>query len=91
MHNTYKLSDEHWQSVAKVEAIIQSICALSFMTQIDSRLIANANWPNVVKTKIIIGQMTYLIVNIVPSSHSSEQLDEEDGSNDNDQWDGKTR
>jgi hypothetical protein len=36
MCNTYELSNEHWQSMAEVETIIQLVCALSFMTQIDS-------------------------------------------------------
>jgi hypothetical protein len=70
--NTYELSDERWQFVAKVEAIIRSICALSFMTQIDSRLIASANQPNIVKTKIVARQMTYSVVNIVSSSRFGE-------------------
>jgi len=34
--------------------------------------------------------MTYLVVNIVPSSGSSEQLDEEDSCGGDGQWDGKT-
>jgi len=33
--------------------------------------------------------MTYLVVDVVLSSRSGEQSDEEDGGN-NDQWDGKT-
>jgi hypothetical protein len=65
--------------VAEVEAIIRSVCALSFTTQIDSWLVANVSWPNVVKTKIAARQMTYSVVNIVLSSHSDEQSDEEDG------------
>jgi len=77
--NAYELSDERWQSVAEVEAIIRSICALSFTTQIDSRLVASASWPNIIKTKIAARQMTYSVVNIVPSSRSGEQSDEEDG------------
>jgi hypothetical protein len=72
MRNAYKLTNECWKFVAKVEAIIQSICALLFTTQIDSRLVASANWPNVVKTKIATRQMTYLVVNIMLSSHSGE-------------------
>jgi len=43
MCNAYELSDERWQSVVEVEAIIQSVCTLSFTTQIDSRLVASAN------------------------------------------------
>jgi hypothetical protein len=70
--NAYELSDERWQSVAKVEAIIRSVCTLSFTTQIDSRLVAIASWPNIVKTKIAVRQMTYSVVNIVPSSRSGE-------------------
>jgi len=35
--------------------------------------------------------MTYSVVNIVPSSRSGEQLDEEDGYGGNGRWDGKTR
>jgi hypothetical protein len=35
--------------------------------------------------------MTYSVVNIVPSSHSGEQSDEEDGYGGDGQWDGKTR
>jgi hypothetical protein len=42
------------------------------MTQIDSRLVATAGWPNVIKTKIAAKKMTYSIVNVVPSSHFSE-------------------
>ncbi len=61
------------------------------MTQIDSRLVASASWPNVVKTKIAAKQMIYLVVNVVPSFHSGEQSDEEDSSDGNGQWDGKTR
>ncbi len=91
MCNTYELSDERWQFVAEVEAIIQSVCALSFTTQIDSRLVANTSWPNVVKTKIATRQMIYLVVNIVPSSRSGEQSNEEDGYGGDGQWDGKTR
>ncbi|CAM6002939.1 unnamed protein product [Sphagnum balticum] len=34
--NAYELSNERWQSVAEVEAIIRSVCTLSFTTQIDS-------------------------------------------------------
>jgi hypothetical protein len=89
--NTYELSDERWQSVAEVEAIIRSVCTLSFTTQIDSRLVASASWPNIVKTKIAARQMTYSVVNIVPSSRSGEQLDEEDGYGGDGRWDGKTR
>jgi hypothetical protein len=33
--NTYELSNEHWQSVVEVEAIIRLVYALSFTTQID--------------------------------------------------------
>ncbi len=84
--NAYELSDEHWQSVAEVEAIIRSVCTLSFTTQIDSRLVANASWPNVVKTKIAAKQMTYSVVNIVPSSRSGEQSDKEDGYGGDGQW-----
>jgi hypothetical protein len=36
-------------------------------------------------------QMTYSVVNIVPSSRSHEQSDEEDGYGGDGQWDGKTR
>jgi hypothetical protein len=61
-----------------------------FTTQIDSWLIVSTSWPNVVKTKIVAMQMTYLVVNVVPSFRSNEQLDEEDNSGGNDQWDGKT-
>jgi hypothetical protein len=61
------------------------------MTQIDSRLVASAGWPNVIKTKITAKKMTYSIVDVVPSSHFGEQLDKEDDSGDNGQWDGKTR
>jgi len=68
--NAYELLNERWQSMA--EAIIRSVCALSFTTQIDSQLVASASWPNVVKTKIVARQMTYSIVNIVPSSCSGE-------------------
>jgi hypothetical protein len=89
--NAYELSDERWQSVAEVEAIIRSVCALSFTTQIDSRLVASTSWPNIVKTKIAARQMTYLVVNIVPSSRSGEQSDEEDGYGGDGRWDGKTR
>jgi hypothetical protein len=70
--NTYELLDEHWQSVAEVEAIIRSVCTLSFTTQIDSRLVVSASWPNIIKTKIAARQMTYLVVNIVPSSRFGE-------------------
>jgi hypothetical protein len=35
--------------------------------------------------------MTYSVVNIVPSSRSGEQSDEEDGYGGDGQWDGKTR
>jgi len=35
--------------------------------------------------------MTYSVVNIVPSSHSGAQSDEEDRYGGNGQWDGKTR
>jgi hypothetical protein len=77
--------------MVEVEAIIRSVCTLSFTTQINSRLVASVNWPNVVKTKIATRQMTYLVVNIVPSSHSGVQSDEEDGYGGNGQWDGKTR
>jgi hypothetical protein len=34
--------------------------------------------------------MTYLIVNVMPSSRSGEQSDEEDNSGGNGQWGGKT-
>jgi len=61
------------------------------MTQIDSRLVASASWSNIVKTKIVARQMTYSIVNIVPSSHFGEQSDEEDGYSGDGRWDGKTR
>ncbi len=91
MCNAYELLDKRWQFVAEVEAIIQLVCALSFTTQIDSRLVISASWPNVVKTKIAVRQMTYLIINIVPSSRFGEQLDEEDGYAGDGQWDGKTR
>jgi hypothetical protein len=70
--NAYELSDKCWQSGAKVEAIIRSVCALTFTTQIDSRLVTNASWPDIVKTKIAVRQMTYSVVNIVPSSRSGE-------------------
>ncbi len=89
--NTYELSNERWQSMAEVEAIIWSVCALSFTTQIDSRLVASARWPNVIKTKIAARQMTYSVINIVLSSYFGEQLDKEDGYGGNGQWDGKTR
>jgi hypothetical protein len=89
--NAYELSDERWQSVVKVKAIIRSICALSFTTQIDSRLVASASWPNIVKTKIAARQMTYSVVNIVLSSRSGEQSNEEDGYGGDGRWDGKTR
>jgi hypothetical protein len=36
-------------------------------------------------------QMTYSVANIVPSSCSSEELDEEDGYGGDGQWDGKTQ
>ncbi len=52
VHNAYELSNECWLSMAKVKAIIRSFCALSFATQINSQLVANASWPNVIKTKI---------------------------------------
>jgi hypothetical protein len=60
-------------------------------TEIDSRLVASASWPNVVKTKIAARQMTYSVVNIVPSSRSGEQSDKEDDYGGDGQWDGKTR
>jgi hypothetical protein len=75
MCNAYELLNERWQSMAKVEAIIRSICALSFTMQIDSRLIASTSWPNVVKTKITTRQMTYSIIDVVPPSRFVEQLD----------------
>jgi hypothetical protein len=34
--------------------------------------------------------MTYLVVDVVLSSRSGEESDEEDGGNNKDQWDGKT-
>jgi hypothetical protein len=37
----------------KVVAIIRSVCALLFMTQIDLRFVASTSWPNVAR------QMTY--------------------------------
>jgi hypothetical protein len=75
--------------VAEVNAIIRSVYATSFTTQINLRLIASANWPNVIETKIAIRQMTYLVIDVVPSSHSCEQSNKEDDSGDS-QWDGKT-
>jgi hypothetical protein len=88
--NAYELLDKRWQFVAEVEAIIQLVCALSFTTQIDSRLVASTSWPNVVKTKIAARQMTYSVINIVPSSRSGEQSNEEDDYGGDGQWDGKT-
>jgi hypothetical protein len=58
--------------VAKVEAIIRTVYALSFMMQIDSQLVASANWPNVVNTKIATKHMSYSVVNVVSSSRSGE-------------------
>jgi hypothetical protein len=89
--NAYELSNECWQFMAEVEAIIRSVCALSFTTQIDSWLVASASWPNVVKTKIVARQMTCSVVNIVPSSRSGEESDKEDGYGGDGQWDGKTQ
>ncbi|CAM6030958.1 unnamed protein product [Sphagnum balticum] len=43
--------------------------------KIDSQLVANASWPNVVKTKIIAMQMSYSIVNVMPSSRSARYKD----------------
>ncbi len=76
--------------MVKVEAIIRSIYALSFTTQIDLRLVASASWPNIVKTKIVARQMTYSVVNIMSSSCSGEQSDEEDSYGGDGRWDGKT-
>jgi hypothetical protein len=81
--NAYELSDERWQFVAEVEAIIHKTDRLTAR--------ASTSWPNVVKTKITARQMTYSVVNIVPSSRSGEQSDEEDGYGGDGQWDGKTR
>jgi len=91
MRNAYELSDERWQSVAKVKAIIRLVYTLLFTMQIDSQLVATTNWPNVVKTKIADRQMTYSVVDVVLSSRFGEQSDEENISGDDDQWDGKTR
>jgi hypothetical protein len=91
MCNAYELSYERWEFVAEVEAIIRSVYALSFMMQIESWLVTNASWPNVVKTKIVARQMTYSVVDIVPSLCSGEQSNEEDGVGGEGQWDGKTR
>jgi len=77
--------------VVEVEAIVQSVCALSFTTQIDSRLVTNASWPNVIKTKITARQMTYSVVNIMLSSCFGEQSDKEDACGGDGQWDGKTQ
>ncbi len=76
--------------MAEVEAIIQSVCALSFTTQIDSRFVVSTSWPNVIKTKIAARQMTYSVVNIMPSSRFGEQSDKEDACGGDGQWDGKT-
>jgi hypothetical protein len=59
--------------------------------QIDSWFIANANWPNVVKTKIAAMHIIYLVVNIMSSCCSGELSDEEESNNNDGQWDGKTR
>ncbi len=58
--------------MAKVKAIIRSIYALLFMMQIDLQLVTNANWPKVIKIKIVARHMTYSVVDVVPSSRSSE-------------------
>jgi hypothetical protein len=60
------------------------------MMHMDLLLVTKSSWPNVIKTKIIARQMTYSIVDIVPSSRSGEQSDEEDDGGDDGQWDGKT-
>jgi hypothetical protein len=45
---------------------------LLFMMQIDLQLVTNANWPKVIKIKIVARHMTYSVVDVVPSSRSSE-------------------
>jgi hypothetical protein len=59
--------------------------------QINLQLVANASWPNVIKTKIAAMQMIYSVVEVVLLSCSREQSDEKNGGGDNGQWDGKTR
>ncbi|CAM6002938.1 unnamed protein product [Sphagnum balticum] len=49
--NAYELSNERWQSVAEVEATIRLVWALSFTTQIDSRLVATEYKDNVDNAK----------------------------------------
>ncbi len=61
------------------------------MMQIDLHLIVSTSWANVIKTKIATKQMTYSIIDIVPSSCSSELSNKEDDDDGDGQWDGKTR
>jgi len=45
----YHLTDDEWETLAQVQAVLRPICALAFTAQIDSRVVAGASWPNIVK------------------------------------------